>query len=175
MSGSNGDQEGESPGSAAASQNSILKMTLDENSFLRRRPEVEHERAVALFDLLECNQFELIGEDASPGPYHINLALAEDRLVFAVATPEEKQIKDISLPVRSFRSLIKDYFLICESYFDAIKTMSPTQIEAIDMGRRALHNEGATMLQDRLGEQVRLDYATSRRLFTLLCVLHMRG
>jgi uncharacterized protein (UPF0262 family) len=156
-------------------QNSIIKMTLDENSFLRRRPEVEHERAVALFDLLERNHFELAGEDASPGPYHVNLALMEDRLIFALSTIEDVFLKDIALSVRPFRSIIKDYFLICESYFDAIKTMTPSQIEAIDMGRRGLHNEGAQMLEERLSECVSLDHATARRLFTLLCVLHMRG
>jgi len=157
------------------SKNSILKMTLDEDSFLRRRPEVEHERAVALFDLLERNHFELSGEGAVPGPYHVNLALKEDRLVFALSTVEDAPIKDIALPVRPFRSVIKDYFMVCESYFDAIKTMSPSQIEAIDMGRRGLHNEGAQVLAERLKEHVSLDNATARRLFTLLCVLHMRG
>lgn len=156
-------------------KNSILKMTLDEDSFLRRRPEVEHERAVALFDLLESNHFELSGADAVPGPYHVNLALKEDRLVFALSTIDDSPVKDVVLPVRPFRSIIKDYFMICESYFDAIKTMSPRQIEAIDMGRRGLHSEGAQMLEERLREFVDLDHATSRRLFTLLCVLHMRG
>lgn len=156
-------------------KNSIVKMTLDENSILRRRPEVEHERAVALFDLLERNRFELSGEGAEAGPYHVNLALKEDRLVFSISTTEDRHIKDLSLPIRSFRSIIRDYFLICESYFDAIKTMSPSQIEAIDMGRRGLHNEGAHLLEERLGELVELDHPTARRLFTLLCVLQMRG
>lgn len=156
-------------------KNSIVKMILDEDSFLRRRPEVEHERAVALFDLLERNTFELSGEGAASSPYHVSLALKEDRLVFALSTPKDEPIQDIVLPVRAFRSIIKDYFMICESYFDAIKTMSPTQIEAIDMGRRGLHSEGAQMLEERLSEQVTLDHATARRLFTLLCVLHMRG
>jgi len=156
-------------------KNSIVKMILDEDSFLRRRPEVEHERAVALFDLLERNTFELSGEGAVSGPYHVSLALKEDRLVFMLSTPKDEPIQEIILPVRPFRSIIKDYFMICESYFDAIKTMSPTQIEAIDMGRRGLHSEGAQMLEERLSEHVVLDHATARRLFTLLCVLHMRG
>ncbi len=161
------------PGSP--SQNSIIKISLDEDSFLRRRPEVEHEREVALFDILERNHFELVGDDAVPGPYHVNLAIKEDRLVFVLSSPDDAPIKEIALPIRAFRSVIKDYFLVCESYFDAIKTMSPTQIEAIDMGRRSLHNEGAQKLEDRLSEYVDLDHATARRLFTLLCVLHMRG
>lgn len=158
-----------------AHQNSIIKISLDEDSFLRRRPEVEHEREVALFDILERNHFELTGEGAVSGPYHVNLALKEDRLVFALASQNDTPIKEIALPIRAFRSVIKDYFLVCESYFDAIKTMSPSQIESIDMGRRSLHDEGAHKLEDRLREHVDLDHATARRLFTLLCVLHMRG
>ncbi|MDG2320825.1 MAG: UPF0262 family protein [Rhodospirillaceae bacterium] len=160
-----------------ATTNSIVKITLDEGSFLRRRPEVEHEREVALFDLLEQNHFELIDDDddAVPGPYHVVLSLREDRLVFALSTPAGVPIQDIALPTRPFRSVIKDYFLVCESYFDAIKTLTPAQIESIDMGRRSLHNEGAQKLEDRLSEHVNLDSATARRLFTLLCVLHMRG
>ena len=154
---------------------SLLRVELDERSFLRRRPEVEHEREVALFDLLEENTFILKGEGAAPGPYCLRLGLSEDRLVFDVADEAGALQKQIALAVRPFRMLIKDYFMICESYYDAIKTSSPSQIEAIDMGRRALHNEGAQMLGERLGEHVELDHNTSRRLFTLLCVLHMRG
>ncbi len=154
---------------------SIVKIQLDEKSFLRRRPEVEHEREVALFDLLEENKFVLKGEGASPGPYHLKLKLAEDRLVFDLCNTEDVPQREITMPVKPFRSVIKDYFLICESYFDAIKTSSPSQIEAIDMGRRGLHNEGAQMLKERLETEVDLDQPTSRRFFTLLCVLHMRG
>ena len=154
---------------------SIVRIQLDEKSFLRRRPEVEHEREVALFDLIEDNEFFLRGPAAHQGPYHLRLALAEDRLVIEVRDTADVSLKEITLPVRAFRSIIKDYFLVCESYFDAIKTSSPSQIEAIDMGRRALPNEGAQMLGERLGEHVELDHNTSRRLFTLLCVLHMRG
>jgi len=166
---------GMTPASPDTQGNSIVQMTLDEDTFLRRRPEVEHEREVALFDLLERNSFELAGEGDPPGPYHVNLALKEDRLVFLLSTTDDKPIRDITLPVRPFRSIIKDYFLVCESYFDAIKTMTPSQIEAIDMGRRGLHNEGAQLLEERLLEYVTLDHLTARRLFTLLCVLHMRG
>lgn len=176
------DDRAQGPGNSAQAtpdsgeqQNSIVKMTLDESSILRRRPEVEHERAVALFDLLEKNRFELSGEGAESGPYHVNLAIKDDRLVFSVSSTEDNHIQDLSLPIRAFRSIIRDYFLICESYFDAIKTMSPSQIEAIDMGRRGLHNEGAQLLEERLGELVDLDHPTARRLFTLLCVLQMRG
>ena len=154
---------------------SIVRVELDERSFLRRRPEVEHEREVALFDLLEENTFILKGPGAAPGPYHLRLGLSEDRLVFDVCDEQGALQQHITLPVRPFRMLVKDYFLVCETYYDAIKTSSPSQIEAIDMGRRALHNEGALMLKERLGEHTELDHNTARRLFTLLCVLLMRG
>lgn len=154
---------------------SIVRIELDERSFLRRRPEVEHEREVALFDLLEENTFTLTGAGVAPSPYHLRLALREDRLVFDVRDTGDAPQKEIVLPVRPFRSVIKDYFMVCENYFDAIKTSSPSQIEAIDMGRRALHNEGAQMLKERLAEHADLDHTTARRFFTLLCVLHMRG
>ena len=154
---------------------SIVRIQLDERSFLRRRPEVEHEREVALFDLLEENTFVLKGEDASPGPYHLTLGLAGDRLIFDVSDTSDVPCRQIILAMRPFRMIIKDYFTVCESYFDAIKASLPSQIEAIDMGRRALHNEGALMLKERMVQDIELDQGTSRRLFTLLCVLHMRG
>ena len=163
------------PPSATERVRSIVRIDLDERSFLRRRPEVEHEREIALFDLLEENTFVLKGEGAAPGPYHLRFALAEDRLVFDVCDTAEVQLARIVLAVKPFRMVIKDYFLVCESYFDAIKDASPSQIEAIDMGRRALHNEGAVMLKERMAEHADLDHNTARRLFTLLCVLHMRG
>jgi uncharacterized protein (UPF0262 family) len=167
-------------GSAEERRRSIVKIQLDEKSFLRRRPEVEHEREVALFDLLEENVFVLKSrgtEDAAHlhGPFHLKLGLLEDRLVFDVRDTAETPRREIVLPVRPFRMIIKDYFMVCESYFDAIKTSTPSQIEAIDMGRRGLHNEGALMLKERLAEHVELDQGTSRRFFTLLCILHMRG
>ena len=154
---------------------SIVRIDLDERSFLRRRPEVEHEREVALFDLLQENTFVLKGEEAAPAPYHLRLALSEDRLVFDVSDTGDAPQRQIVLPLKPLRMLIKDYFLVCENYFDAIKASSPSQIEAIDMGRRALHNEGAQMLKERLADQVEIDRDTARRLFTLVCVLHMRG
>ena len=163
------------PPSPSERTRSIVRIDLDERSFLRRRPEVEHEREIALFDLLEENTFILKGEGVASGPYHLRLALAEDRLVFEVCDTGEVQLARIVLAVKPFRMVIKDYFLVCESYFDAIKDASPSQIEAIDMGRRALHNEGAVMLKERMEEHASLDHTTARRLFTLLCVLHMRG
>lgn len=172
-SGDNGEDAGN--GDASGRRRSIVKIDLDEKSFLRRRPEVEHEREVALFDLLEENVFVLRGESAAPGPFHLKLGLADDRLIFEVRDTSDALCREIVMGVKPFRMVIKDYFLICESYFDAIKTLSPSQIEAIDMGRRGLHNEGAQMLKERLAEHVELDQGTSRRFFTLLCVLHMRG
>ncbi len=169
--------QGESDAAAGDGRpRSIVKIQLDEKSFLRRRPEVEHEREVALFDLLEENVFELKGESGGQkGPFHLSLSLVEDRLIFDVCDTRDAPCAQIVLTVRPFRMIIKDYFLVCESYFDAIKSSSPSQIEAIDMGRRGLHNEGALMLKERLAERVQLDQNTSRRLFTLLCILHMRG
>ena len=160
---------------AGQKSKSIVKIELDERSFLRRRPEVEHEREVALFDLLEENVFCLKGEGTCPGPYHLHLGLRDDRLVFDVRDTGAAPQKELVLAIRPFRSIIRDYFMVCESYFDAIKTSSPSQIEAIDMGRRALHNEGALMLRERLSEHADLDHDTSRRFFTLLCILQMRG
>ena len=161
--------------SDAGPRKSIVRIQLDEKSFLRRRPEVEHEREVALFDLLEENLFVLKGEGAHPGPYHLELRLADDRLIFDVLDTSDGRLHEIVLAVKTFRAIIKDYFLVCESYFDAIKNASPSHIEAIDMGRRGLHNEGATLLRERLSEHVEIDHTTARRFFTLLCVLHMRG
>jgi uncharacterized protein (UPF0262 family) len=154
---------------------SIIKLTLDEKTFLRRRPEVEHEREVAIFDLLEENTFKLRGEGVHGGPYHVRLKLVDDRLIMDIRDETDAVIREVAMAVKPFRMIIKDYFIVCESYFDAIKTSSPSQIEAIDMGRRGLHNEGAQMLLERLSAEADLDQLTSRRLFTLLCVLHMRG
>ncbi len=171
-----GDGKSDDIGDAITSRpRSILKLILDEKTFLRRRPEVEHEREVAIFDLLEENTFRLNGEGAHPGPYHVRLRLADDRLQFDIRDTDEQLVRELALAVKPFRMVVKDYFIVCESYFDAIKTSSPSQIEAIDMGRRALHNEGAQMLLERLQIEAELDQLTARRLFTLLCVLHMRG
>ena len=151
----------------------IANITLDEKSVVRRSPQVEHEQKVAIFDLLEENRFAPDG--GFTGPYNLHLRIEEDRLIFDVRNEEEEPLSEIMLSAKSFRRVIKDYFLICESYFDAIKTKAPSQIEAIDMGRRGLHNEGADLLRDRLDGKVEIDTDTARRLFTLICVLHVRG
>jgi uncharacterized protein (UPF0262 family) len=153
--------------------NRIARITLDERSVVRRSPEVEHERAVAIYDLIEENKFCLIG--AEPGPYSLHLSIEENRLVFDARDTSEQPLRRVVLALSPFRRIIKDYFQICESYFTAIKTASPSQIEAIDMGRRGLHNEGSELLQQRLDGKIELDRDTARRLFTLICVLHIKG
>ncbi len=150
----------------------IIRIKLDEKSIVRRNADIEHERKVAMFDLLEENQF---GLKSVPGPYDLVLRLEETRLIVEVRDEGANPLEEIRLQVSPFRRIIKDYFLVCESYFSAIKTSSPSQIEAIDMGRRGLHNEGSEMLRERLAQQVDMDLATARRLFTLICVLHIRG
>ena len=152
----------------------IVHVTLDEKTVIRRKPEVEHERAVAIFDLLEDNEF-FPCEHADHGPYHLHLSIEDNRLVFDVRREDDSVLDKITLPVTGFRSIVRDYFLICESYYQAIKRSSPSQIEAIDMGRRGLHNEGSEMLRERLAGKVEMDLQTARRLFTLICVLHIRG
>jgi uncharacterized protein (UPF0262 family) len=151
----------------------IIAIHLDEKTFVRRRPEVEHERKVAIFDLLEENFFSPL--DTQPGPFTLHLGLQDNRLVIDIHDEADFPIRKETLPLKPFQSIVKDYFLICESYYGAIKTASPAQIEAIDMGRRGLHNEGAEQLRARLEGKVDLDKDTSRRLFTLICVLHIRG
>jgi len=149
----------------------IVDIALDEESVARRTPEVEHERAVALFDLLEENDFCLVEGD--PGPYRLHIAIYEQRLVFGVHGNDDRKLRDIVLSLTPFRKVVKDYFLICESYYAAIKKLSPSQIEALDMGRRGLHNEGSELLRERLAGKIEMDLDTARRLFTLICALHM--
>jgi uncharacterized protein (UPF0262 family) len=151
----------------------IAELVLDERTVMRRSPDVEHERKVAIFDLLEENSFAPIGSNG--GPYLLHLAIEENRLVFDIRLEGNEAHGKIMLSLSPFRKIIKDYFLICESYYDAIKTAAPAQIEAIDMGRRGLHNEGSELLKERLAGKVEIDFDTARRLFTLICVLHIKG
>lgn len=150
----------------------IAKILLDEKTGGRRAAHVEHERKVAIFDLLEENRFSPIGHDA--GPYVLHLGIEDNRLVFDVRTEADQPLDKFTVPVNSFRRIVKDYFMVCESYFEAIKTAPPSKIEALDMGRRGLHNEGSDILRERLEGKVEIDRATARRLFTLICVLHIR-
>jgi uncharacterized protein (UPF0262 family) len=152
----------------------IVSLDLDEATVLRRSPEIEHERAVAIFDILEENRFAPIGHDG--GPYDLKLGIEDrQRLVLDIQAENGAPVERVTLSVTPFRRIVKDYFHICESYFDAIKRLSPSQIETIDMARRGLHNEGSDMLSERLREKIDMDRDTARRLFTLICVLHIRG
>ena len=151
----------------------IVNVTLDERSVVRRSPEVEHERAVAIFDLIEENLFAPQGDH--DGPYSLHLAIEENRLVFDIRGEADQPLNKVILALSPFRRIVKDYFTVCESYYAAIKRASPSQIEAIDMGRRSLHDEGSDILRLRLAGKIELDTNTARRLFTLICVLHIRG
>ncbi|MGH6995574.1 MAG: UPF0262 family protein [Stellaceae bacterium] len=155
-----------------ASPHRIAQVTLDEKTVIRRNSDVEHERAVAIADLLEQNSF--VPKSGVAGPFNLHLSIAEERLVLDVRDTADKPLERLTLSLAPFRGLVKDYFLVCESYFSAVKTADPSRIEAIDMGRRGLHNEGSQLLRDKLADTVELDFNTARRLFTLLCVLHIR-
>jgi len=151
----------------------IVDISLDERSVVRRSADVEHERAVAIYDLIEDNVFAPVGD--SQGPYSLHLSIAENRLLFDIRNEAAEPIATVTLPLQPFRRIVRDYFKICESYYEAIKTASPSKIEAIDMGRRGLHNEGSELLRERLDGKVEVDFDTARRLFTLICVLHIRS
>ena len=151
----------------------LVDIELDQ-SIGRSTPDVEHERAVAIFDLIEENSFHPVGDNGS-GPYRLKLSLAESRLVFDIARENGVQVATHILSLTPFKRIVKDYYLVCESYYAAIRTSSLSQIEAIDMGRRGLHNEGSQTLRERLAGKIEIDFDTARRLFTLICVLHWRG
>ncbi len=151
----------------------IANIFLDEHSVVRRSADIEHERAVAIYDLIEENVFK--PEAGAPGPYNLHLSIEENRLILDIRDEADAELQRVPLALAPFRRIVKDYFTVCESYFEAIKTASPSQIEAIDMGRRGLHNEGSELLQANLTERVEIDHDTARRLFTLLCVLHIRA
>ncbi|AHM05794.1 hypothetical protein roselon_03540 [Roseibacterium elongatum DSM 19469] len=157
---------------------SICHIEIDTAGMPAPTPEIEQERKVAIFDLLEENRFTIPprdGSDAADGPYRVTLAIREKRLVFDVDTDEGADAAEFHLSLSPFRQVVKDYWQICESYYDAVKKLPPSQIEAIDMARRGIHNEGARILQERLEGKADVDIDTSRRLFTLICVLHFGG
>ncbi len=151
----------------------IVNIFLDEKSLVRRAAHVEHERKVAVYDLLEDNHFAPVGDDR--GPYTLHLGIENNRLVFDIRTEGGDKLDRFTLPLNSFRKIVKDYFIVCESYFEAINTAPPSRIEAQDMGRRGLHTECWEMLGDGLECKVYIDYRTARRVFTVLCVLHIRS
>lgn len=155
--------------------NRICHIDIDEKGLARATPEIEQERKVAIFDLLEENSFGLPPRDGRAmveGPFRLALAIKEGRLVFTVSAEDLTTLGEFHLSLGPFRQVVKDYYQICESYFDAVKRLPPARIEAIDMARRGIHNEGARVLQERLEGKAIVDTDTARRLFTLICVLH---
>jgi uncharacterized protein (UPF0262 family) len=159
--------------SKSGSSRRLVKITLDEGSIGRSGPDIEHERAVAIYDLIEDNSFAPADHDG--GPYALLLSITENRLVFDIREENGTPVMAHVLSLTPLRRIVKDYFMICDSYYKAIRTATPAQIEAIDMGRRGLHNEGSELLQQRLKEKIELDFDTARRLFTLICVLYWKG
>jgi uncharacterized protein (UPF0262 family) len=151
----------------------IATITLDERTVIRRSRVIEDERAAAITDLLKDNQFTPLS--GLTGPYHVHLAVEENRLIMDIRADGGRASESIVLPLAPFRRIVKDYFLVCESYYEAIRDKSLRQVEAIDVGRRSLHDEGSALLADRLAGKVAIDHDTARRLFTLICVLHLRS
>lgn len=153
----------------------ISQIELDDRNLPAPTPEIAQERKVAIFDLIEENSFVLPprdGQDVPNGPYHLALAIRDRRLVFDLNTEASEKAAEFHLSLSPFRQVVKDYYQICESYFDAVKNLPPSQIETIDMARRGIHNEGSRVLQERLEGKAEIDTDTARRLFTLICVLH---
>ena len=151
----------------------LVGIVLDEASVVRRTREIEQEREIAIYDLLEANSFAPRG--SSGGPYRLVLGVEENRLVFDIRLESGEAHGRVMLSLTPFRRIVKDYFLVCESYFRAIRNSPTHQIEALDIGRRGVHDEGSKILQQRLQGKIELDFDTARRLFTLICVLHLKG
>jgi len=151
----------------------LTAITLDERTVVHRTRQIEQEREIAIYDLLEENSFTPVGSGG--GPYRLMLRIEENRLVFDIHLEDDSVHGKVMLSLTPFRRVIKDYFLICDSYFKAIRTAPPSQIEALDMARRGSHNEGSELLQERLKGKIEVDFDTARRLFTLICVLHLKG
>jgi uncharacterized protein (UPF0262 family) len=151
----------------------LAAVTLDEVSLGTANEDIEHERRVAIYDLIEENKFKPLGHDG--GPYTLQLGISGNRLVFDIRLTDGTAVIAHMLSLAPFSRVVKDYFLVCESYYAAIRTATPDRIEALDMGRRALHDEGSRIVMERLKRKVDLDFATARRLFTLITVLHWKG
>jgi uncharacterized protein (UPF0262 family) len=151
----------------------LSSIALDEKTVVRRTREIEQEREIAIYDLLEANSFTLAGSPG--GPYKLILGVEENRLIFDIRLEDDSEHGRVMLSLTPFRKVIKDYFLICDSYFKAIRNAPPSQIETLDMTRRGVHDEGSKLLEERLAGKIAVDHDTARRLFTLVCVLHLRG
>ncbi len=152
---------------------SIKSVTLDDASIIRRSAEVEHERRVALVDITHSNDVTLLNATTMVAPYDLFISVRENRLSLRF-TDSQNHTHDITLPLAGFRGIIKDYFLMCESYYDAIKHSAGDRLQTLDMARRGVHNEGSEMLQSQLAAHLQMDFSTARRLFTLICVLHIK-
>jgi len=155
----------------AGMSNRLFAIDLDDKGLAKPTPEMDQERKVAIFDLLEENSFAIPRAAEFPGPYRLRLGIREGRLVFDLGSETAAKVAEFHLSLGPFRQVVKDYFQICESYFEAVKRLPPSQIEAIDMARRGIHNEGARVLQERLQGKAVVDAATARRLFTLICTV----
>ena len=153
-------------------QTRLVDVELDLESIAHRGPDVEHERRIAIFDLLEENHFHPAGSEG--GPYRLRLGLQENRLVFQITHETDASQYTHVLSLTPLKRVIRDYFVVCDTYYQAIRSASPMQIEAIDMGRRGLHDEGSQVLRERLSGKINVDHDTARRLFTLICALRMK-
>ena len=162
------------PAPSEDSNNRVVAVTLDEDSIGRSGPDIEHERAIAIYDLIEQNLFAPEGAGEA-GPFTLHIGISVNRLMFDIRREDGTPVVAHLLSLTPFRRIVKDYFMICDSYYQAIRTASPDKIEAIDMGRRGIHDEGSRTLQERLKGKVRVDFETARRLFTLITVLHWKG
>jgi uncharacterized protein (UPF0262 family) len=158
---------------ASANPRRLVAVKLDEASIGRSGPDVEHERAVAIYDLLEANHFDPVNE--AKGPFKLLLSISGNRLMFDIRRANDQPVMAHLLSLSPLRRIVKDYYMVCDSYYEAIRTATPDRIEALDMARRALHDEGSQLLAERLKRKVNVDFDTARRLFTLICVLHWKG
>jgi uncharacterized protein (UPF0262 family) len=159
--------------SKPAEKQRLAAVTLDEKTIGRANRDVEHEREVAIYDLLEQNSFAPVGHVG--GPFGLHLSINGNRLVFDIRREDGAPVVAHLFSLTPLRRIVKDYYMVCDSYYQAIRTATPDKIEAIDMGRRAIHNDGSKILMERLQDKVTIDIDTARRLFTLICVLHWKG
>jgi uncharacterized protein (UPF0262 family) len=163
----------EPPSAPARSKSRLIAIALDQTTIGRSNANIDHEREVAIYDILEANSFALTGRD--DGPYKLSLAIIEDRLVLSIGNETSEALVTHMLSLTSLRKVIKDYFTVCDTYYNAIRSAPPSRIQSIDMGRRALHDEGSRLLAERLKGKIEVDRDTARRLFTLICALHWKG
>lgn len=152
------------------SEDRLISVEIDDETLAASGPDAEHERRVAIYDLIEANSFKVV-EHAAGGPYRLSLSAQDRKLAFDISDEQGARVHVFVLSLSPFRGLIRDYFMICESYYNAIRTQTPHQIEAIDMARRGVHNEGSELLEERLKGKIDVDFDTARRLFTLICAL----